>query len=209
MEMFTRDVLLSGPPADVRAWAIGIAESFGEATGRTPEVWTCIAGGTIGHHTWSMPCDGSAELIELSMQALADEAYLAKIEEGRPFFVGQPRDTIHRAFNDVGPADSEPGHVCNVTTAVASAGSLGQAVGWGLETAEYVTRLTGVDAAFLGTAAGNFSRLTWMSVVDSARKADEATRTINADDGYLKLIGRGGQYFVDGSARTMLFLRVG
>lgn len=209
MELFTRDMLLTGPPVDVRGWAVDIAQSFGAATGRTPEVWACVVGGTIGHHTWSMPCDGAAELIELSMQALADEAYLAKIEEGRKFFVGQPRDTLHRAFNDIDPVDSEPGYVCSVTTAVAAAGSLGHAVGWGLEAAEYVGNLTGVSAAFMGAAAGNFSRLTWMSVVDSARRADEANRTMNADDGYLKLIGRGGQYFVDDSARTALFLRVG
>lgn len=209
MEMFARDMVLTGPPTEVRSWAVRIAESFGEATGRTPEVWTSVVGGTAGHHSWTLPCDGSAEIIGLTMQALGDEDYLATIEEGRQYFMGQPRDSLYRALNAGEPAESEPGHVCSVTTAVAEAGSLGHAVGWGLEASEYLTRLTGVAIGFLGMAAGGFSRLTWMSVFESAARADEVDRQINSDEEYLKLIGRGGQYFVNGSARSQLFLRIG
>lgn len=73
---------------------------------------------------------------------------------------------------------------------------------------ERVRQLTGIPSILLGAAAGSFSRLTWMGVAPDARAADEASRTMNADDGYLKLIARGGQYFVDRSARTQLFLRI-
>lgn len=209
MELFTRDMVLMGPPLQVQAWAIGIAESFGEATGRTPEVWTSVVGGRVGHHSWTMPCDGSAEVLELGAAAFADEPYLARIEEGRQFFTGPPRDTLHRPLNGTEYRESEPGNVCNVTTAVAEAGSLGHAVGWGMEVADYLSTLTGESIGFMGSAGGSFSRLTWLSVLDSARRADEVRRTIDTDDEYLKLLSRGGQFFVDGSARSQLFVRVG
>jgi hypothetical protein len=208
MEMFTRDMVLTGPPDQVRNWATGIASAFGDATGTTPSVWTSIAGGTAGHHTWSMQVDGAGEVVDLTMQALGDADYLATIEEGRQFFTGQPHDTIYRPFGELGEDASQPGNVAMVTTADAEAGSLGHAVGWGLEVNEYVSQLTGLPSTLLGMAAGSFSRLTWMGIAPDARAADEASRTMNADDGYLKLIARGGQYFVDRSARTQLFLRI-
>ena len=209
MEMFARDMVLTGPPMQVRAWAIGIAEAYGEATGRTPEVWASVVGGTAGHHSWTMPVDGSADVLALGMAAFADEVYLQRIEEGREFFTGPPRDTLYRPLNGTDYRESEPGQVCSVTTAVAEAGSLGHAVGWGLEVAAHLTTLTGEPIAFMGNGAGSFSRLTWLSVLDSARRADEVRRTIDADDEYLKLISRGGQFFVDGSARSQLFVRLG
>ena len=209
MEMFTRDMILTGPPADVRSWAIGIAEAFGETTGRTPEVWASIVGGTAGHHTWAMPIDGTEELTRLTMQALGDEDYLAFIEEGRQFFVGQPRDSMYRSLNGVEPVQSEPGAVCTVTTAVAAAGSLGHAVGWGIEVSEHITRITGLQIALLGMAAGGFSRLTWMGVVEDAARADEVNRQINTNEEYLKLIARGGGNFVDGTGQQQQFLRIG
>lgn len=208
MELFTRDTVLTGPPNDVRTWATDIASAFGDATGATPSVWTSIAGGTAGHYTWTMQVDGAGQVVDHTMQAFADDAYLAKIEEGRQFLTGQPRDTIYRAFGELGEDTSEPGNIAIVTTADAEASSLGHAVGWGLEVNEYVSELTGVPSVLLGTAAGSFSRLTWMGIAPDARAADEASRTMNADEGYLKLIARGGQYFADRSARTQLFLRI-
>lgn len=208
MEMFTRDMVLAGPPGEVRDWAASIASAFGDATGTTPSVWTSIVGGTAGHHTWSMPVDGAGDVVDLTMQALADDTYLAAIEDGRQFFTGQPRDTLYRAYGEPADDTSQPGSIAMVTTADAEAGSLGHAVGWGLEVNEYVSRLTGVPSVLLGSAAGSFSRLTWMGIAPDARAADEASRRMNADDGYLKLIARGGQYFVDRSARTQLFLRI-
>lgn len=208
MEMFTRDALMGGPPVAVREWAVGICEAFGEATGRTPQLWMSVAGGIAGHYTWAMECDGAAEVMDLTMRAFADEAYLAAIEQGREFLLGQPRDTIYRPLNNVPSLESAPGAVCSVITAVSAAGSLGHAVGWGLEATDHVTTITGARTAFMGCMAGEFSRLTWLTVHEDAQAADAAARTMNSDDEYLKLIGRGGQYFTDGSARTQMFVRL-
>lgn len=208
MELFTRDLVLSGPLTEVRNWAAGVAQAFGEATGRTPNVWTSVAGGTAGHYSWGMQVDGAAEIIELTMIALADESYLSKVEEGRHLFTDQPRDTIYRPFTEMGEDRTRPGNVASITTAVASAGSLGDAVGWGIEINEYVQRLTGMYSVVLGTAAGGFSTLTWMGIAKDAEQADEADRKLQQDEGYLKLIARGGPYFQDGSANTQIFLRI-
>lgn len=208
-KMFTRDMVLFGPPTPVREWAVGIARKFEQVTGREVAVWTSLAGGTNGHYTWSMPLDGANDIVEFTMQAFGDQDYLDLIEEGRQFFTGPAHDTIYRPYRPVHDQGSEIGNVAVVTTAESKAGSLGHAVGWGIETAEYVSRLTGIETALLGNSAGRFSRLTWMGVAEDAAAADAASDTWSQDDEYLKLIARGGGYFVSGSARTQFFLRIG
>ena len=209
MKMFTRDLVLMGPPVAVRDWATSVAESFEATTGHAVAVWTSIAGGTNGHHTWSMPVEGSAQLVEATMTAFADEGYLAKVEEGRSHFAGPPQDTLYRAYTPVPDGEGGPGNVAMVTTAVAGAGSLGEAVGWGVEAAGHVSKLTGIPTVLMGSSAGGFSRLTWIGVAEDAAAADAADDAIQADDEYRKLIARGGQHFVDGSARSQVFLRIG
>ena len=208
MELFTRDAVLAGPPADVRAWAVGVAEAFEASTGKQINTWTSVAGGTTGHYSWGAQVDGAAEVLDNNMTALADEDYLARVEEGRQFLTGQPRDTLYRAFGDLGEDQTRPGNIAYITTATAQAGSIGDAVGWGLEVSEYVQRVTGLYSVLLGTAAGPFAALTWMGIAKDMDAADQAQRTINADEGYLKLIARGGDYFQSGSARTQYFLRI-
>lgn len=209
MKMFTRDLVLMGPPVAVREWATSVADAYEAATGNAVAVWASIAGGTSGHHTWSMPVEGSATLLEGTMAAFADDAYLAKVEEGRSFFAGAPHDTLYRAYTPVPDGEGEPGNVAMVTTAVARAGSLGEAVGWGAEAAGHVSELTGIPTVLMGSSAGGFSRLTWIGVAEDAAAADAADDAMQADDEYRKMIARGGQHFVDGSARSQLFLRIG
>jgi hypothetical protein len=208
MELFTRDMVLQGPPEQVRGWATRIAEKYADVTGIDVAVWSSIVGGAAGHHTWSATIDGSAELVDSSMEAMADASYLQAVEEGRSFFTGPPRDTLYRPYEDVEIDDGEPGNVCMVTTADAAAGHLGEAVGWALEMGHHVTKLTDIPTLVLGTAAGAYSRITWLAVAEDARAADQADRKSRSDDGYRKLLARGGPYFVDGSARSQLFLRL-
>ncbi len=209
-KMLTRDAVLMGPPGEVRGWAVGVAGAFETATGRRVGVWSSIVGGVTGHVSWSMPVGGAAEMVQLTATAFDDDAYLASIEEGRHLMAGPAKDTLYRPYGgaEFDPDQGEAGNVAIVTTATARAGSLGEAVGWGLEAAEYVGQLTGIPTVLLGNAAGRFSRLTWMGVAEDAAAADAAQDAWATDDGYRKLIARGGDHFVDGSARTQLFARL-
>lgn len=209
-KMLTRDAVLMGPPTQVRGWAVGVAAAFEEATGRRVGVWSSIVGGVAGHVTWSMALSGAADMMQLTAAAFDDDAYLASVEEGREFMVGPAKDTLYRPYTeaDFDPDQGEAGNVAVVTTATARAGSLGEAVGWGLEAAEYVGQLTGIPTVLLGNAAGRFSRLTWMGVAEDGAAADAAQDAWASDDGYRKLVARGGDHFVDGSARTQMFARL-
>lgn len=208
MELFTRDTVLAGPPAEVRTWAVEIAEAFEEATGRHVNCWTSVAGGVAGHYSWGMQVDGAAELVTNSMKAFDSPAYLAKLENGRHFLTRQPTDTLYRAYQPMGEDRTRVGNVASITQATSRAGSLGAAVGWGIEASEYVQRFTGLPTVLLGETAGSFSRLTWMTIAKDVAGADEADRAVTQDDEYRKLIARGGEYFVDGSARQQVFLRI-
>lgn len=207
MELFTRDLVLFGPAAEINAWVTKVSESFEEKTGRETAVWVSMAGGKLGHHTWSMAVDGSADLLDLRMRVLGDADYLSTVEEGRHLFRGTPYDTLYRPYGDAPIRMGAAGSVCTVTRADAAAGQLGEAVGWGLEIAHHVETLTGVPTVLMSSPAGHFSRLTWLAVAEDARTADEADRQARADDGYRKLLARGGSLFVPGSGRSQWFLR--
>lgn len=209
MELFSRDMVLAGPPADVRTWAVDIAAAFEQATGRHVNTWACIAGGTPGHYSWGYQVDGNADALANGMKAMEDSSYLAKIEEGRQFFDGPGRDTLYRAYTELAEDQTRVGNVAQITQANAKAGSLGHAVGWGMEVSDYVARKTGMYNVLLSSPYGSYSQLTWMGIAKDATQADEADRMIRQDDEYLKLIARGGDFFQDGSGHTSLFLRVG
>jgi hypothetical protein len=210
MKMLMRDAILMGPPTQVQGWATSVAAAFEQATGRNVDVWTHVAGGINGHFTWSLAVEGAADLLEVTGRAMADEAYLAAVEEGREFMAAPMHDTLYEPFGaaELDEDAGAPGNVSVVTTATARAGSLGDAIGWGLEAAAYISELTGTHTTLLGNVAGSFSRLTWIGVGDDAAQADAAQAAMRSDEGYLKLIARGGQHFVDGSARTQLFARL-
>lgn len=209
MELFSRDMVLTGPPADTRTWAVEIAAAFEQATGRHVNTWMCVNGGTPGHFSWGYQVDGNADALANGMKAMEDADYRAKIEEGRQFFDGPARDTLYRAFGPLSEDQTRVGNAAQITRATAKAGSLGHAVGWGMEISDYVARTTGMYNVLLSSPYGPFSELTWMGIAKDVAQADEADRKIRQDDEYLKLIARGGDFFQDGSGHTSLFLRIG
>lgn len=210
MKLFTRDVVLQGPPAEVRAWATSIAARYTEVTGNAVDVWANLAGGTTGHVSWTMTVEGAATIMEASPKVLADAGYLTKLGEGRDFVTGPGVDRMYRPYNgELGGEGGAPGNVAVVTSATARAGSLGEAVAWGMESAGYVSELTGIPTLLLGTVAGGFSDLLWVGVAEDAAAADAAMDAWSADEGYRDLLRKGGDHFVDGSALTQLFQRIG
>ena len=114
----------------------------------------------------------------------------------------------------MGPSSSEssrdrPGNTLMVTVATARAGKLGDAVAWGVEAAQHVEGLIGRPTVLAVPTVGPFSQLVWMTAARDAAEADENIARTNADDGYRKLLARGGELFVDGSSNQELFVRIG
>ncbi len=209
MQLFTRDAILFGPPGQTRQWATDVAGAFASASGKDVSVWTSIAGGKVGHYVWSRQVEGIADVATSGIQALTNEAYLAEVEKGMPFVHGPATDTIYLPVNEL-PADTtRPGNVASIVQATARASALGSAIEWGMKALDIGTKVTGLQTVLLTAAAGPYSTLTWMTVTEDAASADAANQKLMADPGYIGHLANGTEVFVDGSANTQLFLRVG
>lgn len=209
MQMLTRDMVLMGPPRSVSSWSTTVAERFTSVTGKQVETWQSLVGGHAGHVTWSMAVEGAAELLELSGRAMADDEYAAMIEAGRELFTGPARDTLYRALTPVPDGGTRPGNALMVTVATPKAGKLGDAIGWGVEAAQHVEGLIGRPTMLAMPTVGPFSQLVWMTASRDVAEADANLARTNGDDGYQKLVARGGDLFVDGSGHQEMFVRIG
>lgn len=210
MDMFTRDMVLQGPPAEVRQWAGDIAAAFTDATGRQVATWQGLAGGTAGRITWAMAIEGIEDSLALTVQAMADQAYLDAIEDGRHLFGGNSAlDTVHARVNgELGEDASRPGNLIGVIQATARAGHLGEALGWAVEAADFGQRAHGHEVAVMNPRLGTFSQVTFLTLFKDAAEAQKADSRLRSDPDYGKLLARGGPHFVDASASQQLYLRI-
>ena len=208
MQMLTRDMVLEGPPLAVRLWATDMAERFTAVTGKEVETWQSLVGGSPGHYSWSMRVEGAAELLALSQQVMADEGYVHAIETGRAFFDGPAVDTLYQPLSAMPDAGTRPGNTLFVTVATARAGMLGDAASWAVEVAQHVESLTERPMIVVAPTVGRFSELVWLTAARDAAEADQNIARTNSDDGYRKMVARGGELFVDGSARQEMLVRV-
>lgn len=207
MDMFMRVAQLRGDPRDIQAWVEQVTDAYRAATGTDVAAWASLVGGTAGRWTWTQTVDGAAEVAANGAAAVADDAYVSSLEQGRHLLVGVAHDLLLESVGAVEPQEPEPGAATEVTTAVAAPGHIGAAISWGLEINEHVAMVTGLPASMFLNGYGRFSTLTWMAPAPDLAALDTARRRLRDDDGYNKLLARGGSLFVGGSGRRQLVVR--
>jgi hypothetical protein len=84
-----------------------------------------------------------------------------------------------------------------------------EAIGLGVEIAEYVTKLTGVPVSFSNATTGDRSRVMWSSTADSMADIEALGDQTEGDAGYLDFFARSAGLFVDGSLHASIWQRVG
>ena len=101
------------------------------------------------------------------------------------------------------------GSLAVVTSAVMANGRYADAIGWGVDVAQHVEKLTGMTTAFLTNEFGPFGRVTWIGVLPNAAAADASSATVNGDADYLTKLHHAADLFLPGSGHRTLLTRVG
>jgi len=208
MQLFTRTISLAGPFDEMMAFAAGMRELVSDRSGREIALWSVSFGAPIGTLIYSARVEGIADLQAIGATLMGDAEYHAKLAAGRHLGTAPPVDglatPIHGELGAVPPV----GSVGVVTTATIANGKYAEAIGWGVEMAQYVESVIGSPTLFLMPDFGGFGQVTWISVTPDGASADAAGQKVNADAGYLGKIAAAGDLFAQGSGHRSLLTRI-
>lgn len=208
MQLFTRQLMTSGPEADSAAWATEMAAAASATMGTEVALWAAGFGAPVGAIAFTMRVEGIADLMAKAAPLAGDADYQAKLAKGADIVVGPPQDSLATPLHgDLG--DPPPvGSMAIVTNAVIANGQYAEAVGWGIDVAQHVTSLTGMPVGLMMQEYGTFGQLTWIGIGADAAAIDASAAATNGDADYIKKLSAAGNLFVPGSGHRSLATRV-
>jgi hypothetical protein len=208
MQLFTRSLLLVGPFNETTAFATDVRQFVSDQTGRDVGLWSVSFGGPLGTIVFTANVDGLADLESIGATLLAHPDYHAKLAAGQGLSGGPPVDQLSTPIHGELGDPPAVGSVASVTTAMMANGAYTDAIGWGVDMAQYVEGVTGYPVTFLADDYGPFGQVRWISVAPDAASMDAAMQKMNADPGYLDKLRASGDLFVQGSGQRGLASRV-
>jgi len=208
MQLFTRQLMTTGPEAEAGVWAAEMAAAVSAKMGTEVSLWAAGFGAPIGAFAFTIRVDGIADLMAKAAPLADDADYLAKLAKGADLVVGPPQDSLATPLHgDLG--DPPPvGAMAVVTNAVIANGQYAEAVGWGIDVAQHVTTLTGMPVGLMMQEYGTFGQLTWVGIAADAAAVDASAAATNGDAEYIKKLSAAGNLFVPGSGHRSLVTRV-
>lgn len=210
MNLFSRTVPMSGPASAVSAFALGLREYVSAATSVDIGLWAIGFGAPVGTMVYTAQVDGHAGLAALGAPLAGNLEYEAMLAKGAELIVGPPVDLLRERLDGAAPGDPPPvGSAAVLTTAVIANGKYAEGVGWGLEVAAHVTKVSGMPVAFYMDLYGSFGQVTWVAVAPDAAAVDAANARLNSDADYIGMLSAAGDLFVPGSGHRSAATRIG
>jgi hypothetical protein len=209
MQMFSRMMALTGNETDAMGWATKMTAYVNDHVDRPVTAWSAGFGYPVGTVVWSAWVASHADLLTAFGGLAGDKDYDAMARAGEAF-TSPPQDSMRQLIHPAAPPDSGPpplGSVAVVTAAVVAGGKYAEAMGWGVQVAQHVTSVSGMNTSFLADMYGTFGLVTWIGVAPDMAAADAASDKINADAEYMKMLGAVGDLFVPASGHRALFTR--
>lgn len=208
MDLFSRNVLLTGAPAAYMAYATEMRTYVSDKLGQEIALWSVGFGAPRGAMTYTARVDGLAGVQTMNATLAGDADYMAKLATGATMGGGAAEDSLMRPLHGEMGDPPPVGSVATVTTAVINNGAYGDAVAWGVGMAQLAESITGTPSVFGMSTFGTFGQLIWINVSADAAAADAAGQATNANADYMGRLGAIGDLFVPGSGHRSLAIRV-
>jgi hypothetical protein len=210
MQLFSRRVHMSGPPAELMAYASDITQHVSKVGGRELALWSVGFGAPLGTMMFAMRVEGVADFQSVSAKVLADADYHAKLAAGAGYLTpGSSEDSLLQPLNaEMGDASPPVGSVAQITQAQIAGGYFEAALAWGTDMAAHAAGVTGIPVMFLAGVFGPFGSVGWISVGADAAAFDAANMALWSDADYMKKLDAAKGMFIDGSANQILATRV-
>jgi hypothetical protein len=208
MDLFSRNVMLSGAPATYMAYATEMRTYVSDKLGQEIALWAAGFGAPRGAMTYTARVDGLAGVQAMNATLMGDADYVAKLAAGASLGGGPAEDSLmqplHGEMGDPPPV----GSVATVTSAVVGNGAYADAIGWGIEMAQLVESISGTPTIFGMSAFGTFGQVVWINVAADAAAADAAGNAVNANADYMGRLSAIGDLFVPASGHRSLATRI-
>lgn len=208
MQLFTRNVMMAGAPGDYLKFATDMAAYVSDKAGREIALWSNVFGAPNGSMTYAVRVEGIADLQATTAKLMEDAGYHAKLAEAQKYVGGPSMDSIgqpiHGELGDHPPV----GSFAAVTRAAMANGKYMEAIQWGVEIAQHVEKVSGLQTMFMAPTYGGFGDVVWIMVADDAAAVDAATAAVNSDADYLASVNGAGDLFIPNSGHQSLTTRV-
>ncbi len=208
MQLFSRQLQLSGPLAEIAAYAADMRAHVSAVAGREIALWSTMFGAPLGTMTYAVRVEGVADFQAMSARIQADADYHDKVAKGADYVVGNAEDRLLQPLNAEMGDPPPVGSMALVTSAVMAAGAYDKAIAWGIDMAQHAMSVTGVPTLFLAEQYGSFGSVGWIAVTADGAAVDAASAALNGDADYFKKLGAAGDLFVPGSGHRILSTRV-
>jgi hypothetical protein len=156
---------------------------------------------------WSAGAESHADLQAVTEKLMVDQGYLDMLQSMQGLFMTPAEDGFSRVITD--PVGAATSRYYGITRAVMTAGKYGPAMEFGVEVSNYMGKALNTQASFVKSGYGAFAGVAWILGFDSAADIDRFDDFQMSDAGYLKLVEKAGDLFVENTGFTSLIEKVG
>ena len=209
MLLFSRVASPSASPSKVMPWAADITQFVNANSTLQVSCWSGTFGYPIGTLIWSSFVESLEALSTATAALIAQDGYIQRLDAAADLITTPGQDFLRQVVYG-SPSEPPPmGAIGTVTTATALVDRMADAVGWGVEIAQYLESLTGNPIGVLTDVYGQMGQITWIGVVPDAAAADAARAKIGADASYLGRLAATKDLFIPGSGHVGQVTRIG
>ncbi len=208
MLLFSRVVTPSGSPRKVMPWVADITQYVNANSTLEVTCWAGTFGYPLGTVAWSCFLDSQATLATATNTLMGQSEYLDRLDAAAELVTTPGQDLLREVIHG-SPSDPPPvGAVGNITTATALVDRLADAVGWGVELAQYLEGVTGTPVGVLTDVFGTLGGITWIAVAPDVAASEAARAKVIADPGYISRLAATKDLFIAGSGHSGQVTRI-
>jgi hypothetical protein len=186
--------------------SIEVAALVTKITGREVNTFTGVYGVPLGSVMWSARAESQADMQAVTEKLMTDQAYLDMLESMQGLFMTPAEDQFSRVITD--PVAAATSRYYGITRAVMTAGKYGPAMTFGVEVANYMGKALNTQSSFVKSGYGAFAGVAWILGFDSAEDIDRFDDFQMSDAGYLELVDKAGDLFVENTGFTSLIEKI-
>jgi len=209
MYRFARTALLTGDPVKAMGWAVTITEKVNQISEVPITLWTSVLSTPLGLIAWTANVENVSEIEALDAKLTVDNGYLDLQAAGTEYIVpGSAGDSLATVVFQTPGAESGSFHYASVTMAHVLPGQFRRGIEVGVEFAQQVHDLSGLETSFEMAATGAMGTVTWAMVADSLEQLQRGEDTVNSDETFITKIDTEASKLYQPTATVSYFRRL-
>lgn len=189
MYLFTRrGQFLPGQIQETLNLAKSITQKVSDVTGLQTGLYTSFASPQVNQLIWAANVDTLTRLEDAENKLLGDEAYTDQVDRLSAYLtpMGLTDSLSTYVQGNIDPA-GRISHVSTVQSTI-QPGFLQQGLEIGIQIAERVTKLSGVECALLSDTTGVYGGVRWITAHDSMQSLQNTEDKLNNSQDFIKFI---------------------